>query len=206
MKKKYTHIATIAGLALAATSANAALSIPSYTYDAEGVPQGGQTSLFDAGEIKLTDDILPISGWNDGTNVGFSNGSATQKLVGKPAVTFNFGGQVDLTTIDIWTTEQFSDAANESVTISSSIDGSAWSLTTVVDPLNWVDQGVVYGDKVTIDVSSLPTGQFYKMKFDDSDQWMMLTEIDFEGTAVPEPSTTALLGLGGLALIMRRRK
>ena len=44
------------------------------------------------------------------------------------------------------------------------------------------------------------------MKFDDSDQWMMLTEIDFEGTAVPEPSTTALLGLGGLALIMRRRK
>jgi hypothetical protein len=28
----------------------------------------------------------------------------------------------------------------------------------------------------------------------------------FQGTAVPEPTTTALLGLGGLALILRRRK
>jgi hypothetical protein len=41
--------------------------------------------------------------------------------------------------------------------------------------------------------------------FDDA-QWMMINEIQFDGTAVPEPTTTALLGLGGLALIMRRRK
>lgn len=31
-------------------------------------------------------------------------------------------------------------------------------------------------------------------------------EIAFRGTAVPEPSSAALLGLGGLALILRRRK
>ncbi|MGB0774832.1 MAG: PEP-CTERM sorting domain-containing protein, partial [Akkermansiaceae bacterium] len=30
--------------------------------------------------------------------------------------------------------------------------------------------------------------------------------VSFSTTAVPEPSSTALLGLGGLALIMRRRK
>ena len=33
-----------------------------------------------------------------------------------------------------------------------------------------------------------------------------LAEIAFQGTVVPEPSSTALLGLGGLALILRRRK
>lgn len=33
-----------------------------------------------------------------------------------------------------------------------------------------------------------------------------LGEIRFGGVAVPESSSTALLGLGGLALILRRRK
>ncbi|NWK54515.1 discoidin domain-containing protein [Verrucomicrobiaceae bacterium N1E253] len=33
-----------------------------------------------------------------------------------------------------------------------------------------------------------------------------LGEVKFIGSAVPEPSSTALLGLGGLALILRRRK
>lgn len=32
------------------------------------------------------------------------------------------------------------------------------------------------------------------------------SEILVQGTAVPEPTTAALLGLGGLALILRRRK
>jgi hypothetical protein len=37
------------------------------------------------------------------------------------------------------------------------------------------------------------------------DHWT-LDNVSFDGTVVPEPSTTALLGLGGLALILRRRK
>ena len=37
--------------------------------------------------------------------------------------------------------------------------------------------------------------------------WQSVAGIQFEQTGVvPEPSTTALLGLGGLALILRRRK
>ena len=193
--------AAMGSLALA-TSANAALTVTSYTYDAAGVQPGGQTVLEDPGNLKLTDGVYPISGWNDGTNVGFIGGSAGQL---KPGVTFDLGGQVDLMTIDVWTEEQFA-YGSESVTISSSVNGSTWSATTVADTLAWVDQGAVFGNKVTIDVSSLPTGQFYKMDFIEPGQWMMITEVDFEGSAVPEPTTTALLGLGGLALIMRRRK
>jgi hypothetical protein len=206
---KYTYINTLAafaGLALTASSANAALTVTSYTYDAAGVPINTTASIADPGNLKLTDGVYPISAWSDGANVGWKDGSAAQKLVGKPSVTFNLGGLVDLTTVDIWTEEQFRDTT-ESVTISSSTDGSTWGATTVaIANINWVDQGATYGDKVTIDVSSLPTGQYYKMVFVDSGQWTFLTEVDFEGSAVPEPSTTALLGLGGLALILRRRK
>ena len=38
------------------------------------------------------------------------------------------------------------------------------------------------------------------------DDFTGLSEVQFSGVAVPEPTTTALLGLGGLALILRRRK
>jgi hypothetical protein len=205
-KTTKSTLAAVAGLALTATSANAALTVTSYTYDAAGVPiGGGQAALLDAGNLKLTDGVYPISAWSDGTNVGFKDGTAAQKLVGKPSVTFDLGGTVALTTVDIWTEEQFRDSG-ESVTISSSTDGSTWSATTVATTLNWVDQGATYGDKVTIDVSALSDGRYFKMVFVEDGQWTMLTEIDFEGAAVPEPTTTALLGLGGLALIMRRRK
>ncbi len=33
-----------------------------------------------------------------------------------------------------------------------------------------------------------------------------ISDVGFDTVAVPEPSSTALLGLGGLALILRRRK
>lgn len=206
---KYTSIytlAAIAGLALTATNTQAAsIMVSSYTYEAGGVPQGGQTSLYDAGNSKLTDGNYPISNWNDGTNVGFANGSNAQKAVGKPSVTFDLGGLFDLTSVDIWSEEQFTNG-EESVTISSSTDGLTWSPTTVADSLDFIDQGAVYGDKVTVGVSSLATGRYFKMVFADSGQWMMLTEIDFEGTAVPEPSTFALLGLAGLVFLLRRQR
>ena len=49
---------------------------------------------------------------------------------------------------------------------------------------------------------------YYLIQFaQEEDGLAGTTSIDnFSITAVPEPSSTALLGLGGLALIMRRRK
>ena len=40
----------------------------------------------------------------------------------------------------------------------------------------------------------------------NTSDYVGIGEIRFTGSAVPEPTTTALLGLGGLALILRRRK
>ena len=198
--------ALLAGMPLTVTPVKAEIVPVSYSYDALGVQPGGQPQLFDAGNLKLTDGVYPISAWSDGTNVGFKDGTAAQKAVGKPSVTFDLGGLYDLTTIDIWTEEQFRDAT-ESVTISSSTDGSTWDATTVaIANINWVDQGVTYGDKATIDVSALSNGRYFKMVFAETGQWTMLTEIDFDGTLVPEPGSLALMGLGGLCLLKRRRR
>jgi len=54
--------------------------------------------------------------------------------------------------------------------------------------------GVTY--TVTATSANMPGGGAY----------MVYDGITLEGTVVPEPSSTALLGLGGLALILRRRK
>jgi hypothetical protein len=39
-----------------------------------------------------------------------------------------------------------------------------------------------------------------------ANDWVSFDNVRLDSTAVPEPTTTALLGLGGLALILRRRK
>jgi hypothetical protein len=77
------------GLTLTVSQSSAApITVSSYTYDAAGVQPGGQPSLFDTGNLKLTDGVYPSSGAFSGEHVGFKDGSAAEKLVGKPSVTF----------------------------------------------------------------------------------------------------------------------
>jgi hypothetical protein len=75
--------------------------------------------------------------------------------------------------------------------------------------------GVDYNETIELDSSSYSFTDAAKIRWGANsggygNQYTYLDNIRIEGVAeaaaVPEPSTTALLGLGGLALILRRRK
>jgi hypothetical protein len=57
----------------------------------------------------------------------------------------------------------------------------------------------------SVDVSSVSVGSTIWMDFTQTSGFLLIDNVSVTA-AVPEPSTTALLGLGGLALILRRRK
>jgi len=209
MMQTKTTLAAIAGFALTAASANAALTVSSYTYDAGAESQPQPTSfqsgaISDVGNIKLTDGAFATGTWNDGFNVGFRND--TDNGNPQPRIVFDLGSAFNVTAVDIWTVTVFL-GSDESVSISSSTDNISFSTPVVVNPIIWTGGfGNANLQQGSIDVSSLPSGQYYRVDVFDTGQWMMINEVEFTGTAVPEPTTTALLGLGGLALILRRRK
>jgi hypothetical protein len=76
-------------------------------------------------------------------------------------------------------------------------DSTSVSLTTTVSPLSW-----------SIDASTLAAteGEDLNLKITGSGAGVGIDNVSLEVNAVPEPSSAALLGLGGLALILRRRK
>lgn len=177
-------LASLAMAGLTFTATAAPITVSSYTYgeDAESQPQptdfqGG--SISDVGDVKLTDGQLATGSWNDGTNVGFRND--TDNGNPQPRVTFDLGETFKVMTIDVWSVSAFL-TSNESVSISSSADGVAFSAPLTIDPLMWSD-GFENTNlrQATVDVSALPGGQFYQLDFLDPAQWMMINEIQFDG-------------------------
>jgi len=76
-------------------------------------------------------------------------------------------------------------------------DNTTAGLTTTVSPLSW-----------SIDASTLAAteGEDLNLNITATGNGTAIDNVSLEVNVVPEPSTTALLGLGGLALILRRRK
>lgn len=201
-----SHILTIVLTASPAQGALLAVSDYVYATNLESQPQP-TNSLFgllsDVGNVKLTDGVLATGSWDDGTHVGFRNNSDNGNP--QPRVTFDLGLLHRVFTVDIWTVTAFN-AGNESALISSSVDGVTFSSPITVDPIIW-NGGFANANlqRGSIDVSTLPDGQFYRVDVFDPAEWVMINEIQFDGIPVPEPSATILLGLGALVLGRRRR-
>lgn len=205
------NITTLSALALATvTSQAASISVASYTYDtnAESQPQSASFQegvLQDVGNAKLVDGLFATGSWNDGTNVGHSNG--TDNGNPQPRIFFDLGLSYDVATIEVWSVSAFLDE-EETFAVSSSVDGITYSAPVTFAAATWT--GAYTNSSLrsrSLDVSSLADGQFFRVDTFDDDQWVMTNEVQFDGVAsVPEPSITALLGFGGLALILRRRR
>ncbi len=122
-----------------------------------------------------------------------------------PVLTFDLGASYDLTDFVYWGYAS-SGSGNEAsaFTLTFSTDGVTYGGAVDFDQNG---SAVGTGNPATLSLGSTFTAQYVKVEITDNQggiDRVALGEVKF--IAVPEPSSAALLGLGGLALILRRRK
>ena len=161
----------------------------------------------------LSFELTGITDPADITNVTFS---ATQGIFGDPvngsspvnvelSVVRVSSGAISATSDDIQTSDHHSPVA---LVLSSNFDSDIETGTVSLDATG---QGLL----TTFLQDNYEEGQFLFLGLRQTgpavgsgsgDGGFSYTDVVLEVTTVPEPSSAALLGLGGLALIMRRRK
>lgn len=100
------------------------------------------------------------------------------------------------------------------ITDASILDGFTATLTANSTGYSYVLEGLstspitISGSLTEAEFLGLGSTHFYftAQQFDNSSLVTTFSEASIDVTSVPEPSSAALLGLGGLALILRRRK
>jgi|GEM_PF-2895319 len=209
MTTKTLFAAAVAGLAFAGSASAALIPVASYVYDgAGGEAAGAQPSTFltnfaDTGTAELTDGfVVTTGGFDQAGYVGFRDLNADDGT-SQPQVTFDFGSLYDVSTIDVsYRDVEGTIQEPDAVFISVSSNGVDYSTPVSFGP--FVGTGGS-GVTTTLDVSGLADARYYRLDFRQDVEWLLLSEVAFDGTAVPEPGSLALLGLGGLCVLRRRR-
>lgn len=194
---------SLAVCALVGTSAHAALIIPT------GVVA---SSFSGAGN----EAINTING--SGLNAPFDETATHDTLNywqgGVPGIgttiTFDLGGSYDLTGAYIWNYNN-SDSSERGFTdfeiyVGGSGDSTASTLVTASAQISQNSIGAPNtAEFESFVASNVRYVRFLSLATGANDR-VGLGEVRFDGTLVPEPSTFALLSLGGLALVLRRRR
>jgi hypothetical protein len=168
------------------------LPCPSNNCNTTGAALSGGTG-------ELTDGVSPTADWNLGPPegwVGWAN-NLTNGL--NPIVTFFFSGMPTINSVTVW----FDNTLNVglvSAPSSISVDGTSY---------NSIPQGISGPQAFTINGLNI-TGSSIEMQFFQTDEWIMIGEVTFNGTKappVPEPGTLVLFGSGLISVLsLKRRK
>jgi hypothetical protein len=175
---------------------------------------------------RLAVDTINSSGFNDATgehnnnaaDMWLSDGDGVNETNegenGLPtSITFDLENNYNLDAIGVWNYNEVgltSRGAREVAISVASGEGGVFNplglfeLEEATGANNYEGQLISLEDFVLAD-------DVRRIRFDinsnwgDANQYVGLSEIRFSGTVIPEPSSLALLGLGGLALLRRRR-
>ncbi|MEJ6573254.1 MAG: PEP-CTERM sorting domain-containing protein [Akkermansiaceae bacterium] len=205
MNQLKTTISSLAAFALVTASAQAAIVVSGsadYSLSVSSAsPFDDAGNIIDKAGITATgpstNGATPDKLLDDAINKDFPNTMWYNNATGMVDVTFTFSGPVTLTGIKVdWAWGNTDDGTYDLRPNGASI--GTYSVTgggdfPARDPSHFL-------------FDSAQTGVNTFILSIDAIQAPALAEVTFYGSAVPEPSTTALLGLGGLALILRRRK
>ncbi|MCP5537858.1 MAG: PEP-CTERM sorting domain-containing protein [Akkermansiaceae bacterium] len=160
-------------------------------------PQG--RTAIDDNQLGYTGVPTPPSGTGYGQFSNGNNGTWTGTLTDTAGHAFNAGDKV---TIDLFAAGR--NVGSGALTINVSLIGAATinlgNFTPTVGSWN-----AVSSNEGTIVTAGTYNVQFTSIA-QSGDRTTFIDNVSYDVTEVPEPSSAALLGLGGLALILRRRK
>lgn len=152
----------------------------------DGAPLSGGTG-------DLTDGVVATDNWyvveapaGNGPYVGWTI---------DPVITFNFSSLVSIDSVTIYADDS-DGAGGVSLPTGVTIDGTLYDVDETMAGAN--PKALTFSG-LDLDVTSLD------IQLHRSNQWVFVSEVQFDGEPVPEPATLAVLGLGALAMRKRRR-
>lgn len=183
----------------------------SYQYAPGSVlPAGGPYA--DSTGFELTDGIISPSASNSiqtGEFVGFNDGSGSPAF-NSPDIIFDLGQSESIS--EIWIDYigaggRAGITAPDAMNVLVSNDGFNFTLVNTFTNFNDMGDNANYFTRRLVGDLDDVSGRFFRLQFSNTSEWTFLTEVTFVTSAVvPEPASFALLGLGSLALLARRRR